>query len=373
MHAISLNNPLISVAQPRLWFSSSSIGSALSSALSALQHRHKVEGDRPESPPRPQLSLVEIHAPSIAGTSLPKESDRTLFGIMALLGSTVLFPLSDMLAKMLAASYSGIEVAWMRYLVLMVAVAPLVVRSPKVLVTPKPGVQVARGLSSVCATALALIGFAFLPVADATAISFVTPLLVTGMAVVLLREKVGMSRWAAAVVGFGGTLIIVQPGSGAFQAATLLPLISSLFSAGTVIATRMGERERIETTLVYSAIIGFVVLSAAVAWTWRTPDVQGMELAVVMGALAVAATAMQIAAYRCAPSSLLAPFSYVQLIWATGFGWLLFGTVPGSSMVLGSAVIVASGLFVALREGKAFKGPRGRWAFIRSKLLPIAA
>ena len=277
-------------------------------------------------------------------------TDRTVVGVLALLASTVLFPMSDMVAKTLTTSLSGLEVAWMRYVVLVMVVVPIIVRSRAAITASRVGLQVVRGVASAVATALAIVSFSFLPVADATAIGFVTPLIVTGLAVVVLKEKVGWRRWLAAFVGFCGILIIVQPGSGAFQTATILPLVASVFSASTVIVTRLGKAERVDTTIACSALIGLILLSGAVLFAWRTPSGHEIELGLLMGLLGAAATVMQVIAYRCAPSSMLAPFSYTQLIWAGGLGWLVFGTVPGPAMLTGSAIIVGSGLFVACRE-----------------------
>ena len=271
-------------------------------------------------------------------------------GIFAMLASTILFPLSDLAARSLVASLPGLEVAWMRYAILIVLLAPMILRRPHLVCTACPRLQVSRGLCSVAATTLALSAFGFLPVADATAIGFVTPILVLGLAMLVLREPVGRLRWLGACAGFCGVMVIVRPGTGTFQAASLLPLISSVFSAGTVITTRLAQRERVQTTIFWSTITGLAVLSALVLPIWRMPTLAQVELGTVMGALAALATMFQIVAYRSAPSSLVAPFSYAQLLWAGGFEWLLSGHVPGPAMVAGSAIIFASSLFVTWRE-----------------------
>lgn len=291
-----------------------------------------------------------------------------MVGVGALLLSTVLFPLSDMLSKTLAESYSGLQVTWMRYLVLLLAIGPVVVRRPGLIRTSRPVVQLVRGLSSATATTLALVGFVFLPVADATAIGFCAPLIVTGLAALVLKERVGWARWAAAAVGFAGILVIVQPSPGHFQAATLLPLCSSLFSACTVISTRLARDERVETTVILSALVGFVVVSIAVIPVWKPLDAHALQVGLVMGALAAAASILQVVAYRCAPSSLLAPFSYAQILWATGIAWLAFGTVPGMAMLAGSGIVIVSGCAAALQAGSS----SGRnWPAIRHELLRL--
>ncbi|MDX7950648.1 DMT family transporter [Lichenihabitans sp. Uapishka_5] len=317
--------------------------------------------------PKPRLAPRPTGDASLSPRLTANPADRTALGLGALMLSTLLFPLSDMLSKTLAETQSGLQVAWMRYVVLLIAIAPALVRRPGLLRTARPFTQLARGLTSATATALALVGFMFLPVADATAIGFCAPLIVTGLAALILKERVGWARWMTAAVGFVGILIIVQPSPGAFRAATLLPLCSSLFSACTVIATRVGRSERVETTVAYSAIVGFVAMSIAVIPVWTPLDAYTLGLAAVMGALAAAASILQVVAYRCAPASLLAPFSYAQILWATGTGWLAFGTVPGAAMLLGSTVVIGSGCAAALQA----RGPRRRWSRVRSELARI--
>ena len=338
----------------------------MASPLAAVRARPLVEVAPALDPVRPRVSLVSV--PAATDGEKGAVRDKTRLGMAALLLSTVLFPLSDMLSKTLAETHSGLQITWMRYVVLLLVIGPAVVRRPGLIRTARPLTQLARGISSAVATSLALVGFTFLPVADATAIGFCAPLIVTGAAALILKEHVGWGRWLAAAVGFAGILVIVQPSPGSFQLATLLPLCSSLFSAGTVISTRLVRDDRIETTVVLSALVGLVFMSVAVVPVWKPLDMHTLELGLVMGALAAAASILQVVAYRCAPSSLLAPFSYAQIIWATGLGWLAFGTVPGLAMLAGSAIVILSGCAAALQAGT----PRRRnWAALRRELIRI--
>jgi drug/metabolite transporter (DMT)-like permease len=282
--------------------------------------------------------------------------------------STVLFPISDLMAKTLTDHHSGLEVAWMRYAVLLAAVLPIVLRRPALLRTTRPALQAGRGVASAAATVLALTGFAYLPVADATAIAFCTPLIVTGLAAVILKEHVGPLRWAATAAGFAGVLIIVQPAGDGFQAASTFPLLSSVFSALTVILTRLGRDERIETTIVITTLVGFVLLSGPVALEWSMPEVADMELGLAMGALAAAATMLQLFAYRCASASLLAPFSYAQIVCAIGLGWFVGGATPSLTMLAGSAVVIASGAAAGWQPRRRSQPKRIDWRVVRQDL-----
>ncbi len=200
------------------------------------------------------------------------------------------------------------------------------------------------------ATSTAIVSFSFLPVAESTAIGFLAPVIVTALAALLLGERVGLRRWSAALVGLAGVLIIVQPGSSAFRATSLIPLAGSIVGALSAITTRMVKDERPDATLFYSAIVGFVVISVPVALNWHTPTWQQVAVGGIVGFFATLASLMQVFAYRNAPASMLAPFSYTQLVWAGGLGFAVFGTVPGAAMLCGAAVIAASGIYTAWRE-----------------------
>lgn len=276
--------------------------------------------------------------------------ERPVLGIVAILACTALFPVSDTAAKVLTRDLPALEVAWLRYLVFLIMTAPVLLRGRAALATRRPGLQLGRALAAALSTAIAILSFAFLPVAESTAIGFVAPVIVTGMAALFLGERVGPRRWIAAAVGLLGVGIIVQPGSSTFQLASLIPLCGSVASATATVTTRMARDERPDATLFYSAVLGFALLSALVPFVWKTPTWSDVALGGVVGFFATAASLMQVFAYRHAPASLLQPFSYSQLIWAAGLGFAVFGTVPGAAMLLGAGIIAASGIYTAWRE-----------------------
>jgi drug/metabolite transporter (DMT)-like permease len=282
-------------------------------------------------------------------------ADRPLLGVLALLVSTALFPMSDSAAKALTQALPPLEVAWLRYAVFVLMTGPLLLRGGHVLRTARPGLQIARGVTSGLATLLAILSFSFLPVADSTAIGFVAPVAVTALAALVLREAVGLRRWGACLAGLVGVIIIVQPGTGAFQPASLIPLVGSLVSATAILTTRIAKHEGADTTILYSALVGFVLLSIAAAFCWQTPTWPQVAIGGVVGFFATLASFAQLYAYRQAPTSLLAPFTYTQLIWAAALGYVVFGTVPGPAMLLGAAVIAASGAYMAWREARAHR------------------
>ena len=193
-----------------------------------------------------------------------------------------------------------------------------------------------RALAVAGSSVLFILGLGHLQVAEATAINFISPIFITALSIPLLGEKVGIRRWAAAAVGFLGVMLVVQPGGSAFQMAA--------------IATRLMSSERPEATLAWSAVIGLIALTAFVPFHWHTPTAGEIGLAVLMGSFSTMGHWLIILAYRKAAASTIAPFSYVQLLFAGLLGFAVFGTVPGAMTLVGGLVIAASGLYTAHRE-----------------------
>jgi drug/metabolite transporter (DMT)-like permease len=162
---------------------------------------------------------------------------------------------------------------------------------------------------------------------------------------------VGLRRWLATAVGLLGVLIILRPGSSAFHPAAIFPVISALAWACTLIMTRMmSGRYRAITTMAYSAIVGLAVVSVLVPLVWVRPSLQDVMLGVLIGIASTAGQWIVVLAFRYANASVLAPFSYTQLLVVSILGFLLFGDLPDVWTVTGAAFIVASGLYTAHRE-----------------------
>ena len=310
------------------------------------------------SPP-PSVSAIadcpSIHdnIPAIqAARAAAPVRDATVAAIGLALLSTVFFAMGDVAAKVLTGTLPAIEVTWLRYLVFCLVVVPavFVVRGPRALHTPRLRLQVIRALAVAGSAVLFILGLGYLPVAEATAVNFISPIFITALSIPLLGEKVGIRRWAAAAAGFLGVMLVVQPGGSAFQMAALLPIGAALAWAVAAIATRLMSSERPEATLAWSAIIGLLALTAFVPFHWRTPTVAELGLAVLMGSCSTMGHWLIILAYRKAAVSTIAPFSYVQLLFAGLLGFAVFGTVPGAMTLVGGLVIAASGLYTAHRE-----------------------
>jgi drug/metabolite transporter (DMT)-like permease len=278
--------------------------------------------------------------------------DRPARAVGALILATLLFACSDVAAKILTESLPAIQVTWLRYVVFCLMVLPLL-RHPGALRSRLPKLQVVRGLALSLSALLFILSVSVLPVAEATALNFVAPIFIMLLAIVFLGETVGLSRWIAAVVGLFGVVVIVQPGTDAFTPAVIFPLSAALVWAGAAIVTRRMSSEPTQTTLLYSAFVGLAFLSLLVPFRWETPSLHEWGIAAVVGVFATIANWMLVVAYRKAPASLLAPFHYVQLIWASGLGYLAFGAVPTFWTIVGAIVIAAGGLYNARNEQQA--------------------
>jgi drug/metabolite transporter (DMT)-like permease len=280
-------------------------------------------------------------------------ADRPLRGILIILGAVFCFTLSDAMAKWLGQSLPVIQINWIRYLVFVPVAAVLVMRSAGGRVRVRqPGLQVLRGLLLALSALLFVFAIQILPLPEATAVGFISPLLITALSVVMLGEVVRASRWAAIVVGLLGVLVIVRPGTEAFQPAALLVVASSSSWAVAVVLTRrMAGHDPTATTLLWSAVVGLVAMTLVLPFGWVWPSPADWALGIALGLVASAGQYLMVQAYRFAAASLLAPFSYSSLLWSTALGWALFGGLPDIWTLAGAVVIVAAGL-VAVRPDR---------------------
>lgn len=295
---------------------------------------------------------LPINQASPVPTEQPSFSDEPLRGILLIVAAMALFSVSDASAKYLAASLPAIEIVWLRWVGFVAIMAPIILRSPRrVLHSRAPWLQVMRTLGLLGSAAFFIGGLAYLPLASAAAIAFVAPLIVTALSIPLLGEKVGARRWAAVAVGLLGVMVVIRPGSGTFGLAALLPLLSAVAWAFGMICTRkLGGIDHASTTMSYSALVGLAVLTVIVPLEWETPSTTQIGIAAGMAVASTAAQFLVVSAYRLARASVLAPVSYSQLVWSGLLGFFLFGNIPDFWTLLGTAIIIASGIYTAHRE-----------------------
>lgn len=277
--------------------------------------------------------------------------------VTLILAATIIFSAMDGVSKFLADSVPPLEVAFGRYAFYILFLLPVLLRpgsgvtAAAVLRPRRPVLQVVRGLLMLSSALFFISALAITPLATATAIFFVCPMIQTALAIPLLGERVGPRRWAAVAVGFVGMLVVVRPDGGSVDWGALLSLGSAVSWAGAVIASRrIGTDDSAVVTTTWTGLAGFVGAALVVPFVWVTPTLPDLLLMAAMGALAVAGHLLAVKAYALAEASTLAPFTYAQIVWAGLIGLAVFGHVPDAPTLLGSAVIVASGLYIWHRE-----------------------
>ena len=282
-----------------------------------------------------------------------KSPEHRFVALAFLLIATLCFGFGDTLAKLLVQEVPAIEANFLRSVVVVALVVPYTFRKAgrDVLKSRHPWLQFTRGALVVVASIIFISGLQFLPIADASAINFVWPLLITLFSIPLLGEKVGIRRLSATLVGFIGMLLIVRPGSAAFQWAAIYPLGAAvLWALASVLARKIAANDRGETTIVWSALISLLVSGLLLPFIYVQPSLNALMLGLVIGLVSAIGHSVLIYAFERAPASTLAPYTYIQLVWAALFGYLVFGTIPDSWKFAGASLIVASGIYTAHRE-----------------------
>ncbi len=269
-------------------------------------------------------------------------------GIALILATTVCFSTLDTISKLTNRYLPVNEIIWGRYLFHGIALALLV--GPRLKLdlvrTAHPGTQILRGLLLMAASICFMTSLLYLPLAEASALSFISPLVMTALSVPLLGEKVRWTQWTAVALGFIGVLVIVRPGGGLFDVATLLPMGSAFFYALFQIITRKyAGRDSAYTTHFWTALVCTVLASCTLILSWKTPDLREWLALIALGIVGGGGHYLLIRAFEAAPPSTLAPFSYAQIIWSTLITWLVFDHIPDGGALVGMGIIVCAGLF----------------------------
>ncbi|GGE80091.1 permease [Sphingomonas prati] len=207
----------------------------------------------------------------------------------------------------------------------------------------------AIGLVSMVLTFEALI---LLPLAEATTITFAAPVFATILSVFVLSERVGRYRWAAVAMGFTGVLIVMQPGSDRLPlAGVLVAVAAAIGQAGVAITLRqIGKSEGIAAIVFWFTVATTVAGLLALPWFGQRHDATTWALLVAAGMIGICGQLMMTASLQHAPVAVVAPLDYLQILWATLFGWLVFAHAPVATTLLGAALVVAGGLLTAWRE-----------------------
>jgi drug/metabolite transporter (DMT)-like permease len=268
--------------------------------------------------------------------------------------AVIFFCVTDLLAKYLTRFYPVTLIVWARFtfhLLLVVLLLGPRYRT-RLVKTKRLAEQVLRGLLLFLGALFFISALKFLPLAEATAIAYLSPLFVALLSVIFLKEKLELSRWIAILCSFGGVIIIIRPGSGVFTWASLLPIANAFtFAVYQIVTRRIAGVESPYTSIFYVGLVGTVLLSVILPDVWVAPQSVGHVIAfATIGMLGALGHLILIKANVYAPASRLAPFSYSQLIWVAIIGFVVFGDFPDSWSLLGMAILVASGIYMATQQ-----------------------
>ncbi|EPX86762.1 DMT family transporter [Salipiger mucosus] len=268
------------------------------------------------------------------------------------------FGATDMLAKVLTSELHPFQIVWFRQLGLFVGVMLMLgFRGGHILRTPHPVLQIARGATAVASATCFILAVRYVPLADATAVSFIAPFAVTILGALVLREPVGIRRWLAVAAGFVGMLIVIRPGFGVFHPAIGFVVVAAfLFAIRQTLSRMVSGDDSIATTVSYTSLTSTLLISLPLPFVWITPDnATVVLLALAMGGCAALGESLIIRALDIAQAVVVAPIHYSLILWSTFYGWLIFSDIPDLWTGVGCVIIVASGLYTLNRERVAAK------------------
>ena len=292
-------------------------------------------------------------------TSRAKTDHRLLLGFGLAAFGTMILPVGDAIAKHLGAlDYHVFQIVWGRWATHLVILAPIfLLRRPTgPLIPERAGLHTLRALVMLAATAAYFFALRFMPLADAAAILFCAPLIVTALSGLVLGERVGPRRWTAVVVGLCGMLLIVRPGLGAMNWGTMnwgapFALIATLCFAFYFLLTRkLAGRTPPVVTLWYMAVVGTAASTPLALAVWRMPNAEVWLLMFGIGAIMALGHLLIIRGLDHIEASAMAPLTYLEIVTATLVGYLWFGDFPDALTWTGCAVVIGAGLFVIYRE-----------------------
>jgi drug/metabolite transporter (DMT)-like permease len=274
--------------------------------------------------------------------------------VLMIAGAVACFSVSDSIIKSLASRHPVPLLVWARWgfqvVAMLIWLAPTM--GMRMVHTKQLRMQLVRGVLLIGSSLCFMSALKYLPLADATALNYLTPTLVIVLAMVFLNERMTLARMAFVVAGLAGMLMIVQPGAELFRGASLLALASAGCYAVYQITTRMLAGEDPRVTLFYPALVGAALMTLVWPWFGSRIDITWSDVALMaaIGILGTVGHFLFILAFQRAPASALSPFTYIHLVFATLIGWFAFGDLPDALTFAGMALIAGSGLLLTWHE-----------------------
>jgi len=279
-----------------------------------------------------------------------------LRGIILMSSASIVFSLKDGFAKYLGDIYPVLEILWIQYTAMLIIFLPIVIMKYgwRNLMPVSPMAQLWRGIFSITAVGLFYLALTDIPLADATALIFITPIIVTILSPFILKERVGIRRWIAVVIGFGGVLLIVQPGFQEIGLGTFAGLGAGfVFALFSLSSRAVAQQDSPLLAVIYTALIGAVGIVVFAPSQFLVPTAPDAGLFLGMVVFAAAGQAMLMYAFAAAPAVVVTPFFYVTILAATTVGYFVFGDFPNLLSWAGIAILITVGIYIAVREAKA--------------------
>ena len=285
----------------------------------------------------------------------PLRQERIPLAIAYMVSAGVVFAATMAASKWLVATYPVGEVLVSRSFFGLLACGLLILPATGLAVfhTQRPGAHLIRGVSQTCSQSLLLLAFSLMPLASVTAINFSSPLFATLASAIFLKEGIGAARATALVVGFLGVLIVTSPGADTFQIGALFALCNAvLFGTVTAGVRGMTATESAETLTLYQLVLLSSAYAVMLPFGFTAPSAGDALMMTLSGAGNGLAQYWWTRALHMAPTAAVVPFNYLSLVWAVIFGFAIWGDVPTPSLLVGSAIVVGSGLFLLWRESR---------------------
>jgi len=266
-----------------------------------------------------------------------------------------LFATHDVFIKTLGATYSPIQIVFFSVLLSFPLASIMLMRDakPGTLLPVHPWWMAVRTIAAVITGVSAFYAFSDLPLTQAYAILFATPLLITVLSIPILGETVRLQRWLAVIVGLIGVIVVLRPGSTELSTGHIAAIVAACAGAfASIVVRKIGAEERTVVMLLYPMVANFVLMGIALAFVYKPMPIEHLGMLAIISVIAWTAARFIIAAYQTGEAAIVAPMQYSQIIWATGYGLIFFDEVPDLYTAIGAAIIIASGLFIVFRESQ---------------------
>ena len=283
---------------------------------------------------------------------------NALRGILFMISAMVFLPVKDGMAKILGGAYPPLQIIWAQFCIVYLVLAPLIAfRYGAGTLRPRPlGLQILRGVFTVWGIGFFYWAVRYIPLANTTSIYFLAPLVVTALSPLVLKERVDLRRWIAVVIGFLGVTLILRPDLQEFNKGSLIAFVGGICIGLFYISNRkLADGTPAVVMLAHSVLIGACLTSFAVPFVWVPPRAADVPLIAGFVLCSLVGQGLLMAAFKNARASIVAPFQYSAIISATLFGFFVLGEFPDWLTFLGIAVVVASGIYIAIREGQVKK------------------